>query len=97
MESPMILCDVADVENLQSYLLSVRALVSLVIGEADSSSRNSLDSVSAGAFGNISTELSGVFYLVDFVLNEAQKTIEKAFRQAVKEDKHNEAEEAHRA
>ena len=98
MQDYMIPCDVADLENVQAYLLSVKALLELVISDADHSSASTIiDECAANSFAGISNALSGVLVLIGHILDYGTATITKAFQNAKQEGKSNEAEENNRA
>ena len=97
MQDYMIPCDVADLESVQAYLLSVKALLELVISDADSSSANTIYKTAADSFEHISTALNGVHMLIVNVLDYSTETISKAFKAAKKGGNNDEAEEADRA
>ena len=101
MQDYMIPCDVADLENVQAYLLYVKALLELVISDADSSSANTICKSASDSFDYISTALNGAHMLIDNILDYSTETINKAFKAhkvAKKGGKSNdEAEETNRA
>ena len=100
MQEPMIPCDVADLENVQAYLLSVKALLELVIRDSESSAANTICKSVADSFDCISTALNGVHMLIVNILDYSTETINKAFKAhkaAQKEGKRNDEAEADRA
>ena len=102
MQSSIITCDVADLENVQANLISVKALLALVIVDADDRAAScKRDTFVSSSFDSISEALNGVFLLVDNIIDSSTEAINKAFKAhkaAKKGGKSNdEAEEADRA